>query len=79
MTTNKHLLQNQLYLIEPEVYQVCGISVISVIIYKMYSPQGNYFLREEGKFLCWGETHQIQLNNTPKLQFFLNHQPPKQP
>ena len=26
-----------------------------------------------------GKTHQIQLNNTPKLQFFLNHQPPNQP
>ena len=30
-------------------------------------------------FFFEGKNHQIQLNNTPKVQFFLNHQPPNQP
>ena len=29
----------------------CGISGISLVIYNTYSPEGNYFPREEGKFL----------------------------
>ena len=33
----------------------CGISRKSVVMYNIYSPEGNYFRREEGKFLFWGE------------------------
>ena len=33
----------------------CDISRKSVVMYNIYSPEGNYFRREEGKFLFWGE------------------------
>ena len=57
---------------------LCGISGISVVIYNIYSPEGNYFGREEGKFLFWGENSPNSIKQHPKLKFILNHQHPNQ-
>ena len=40
---------------EPEVHQISLISEKSVVIYNIYSQEGNYFRREEGKFHFWVE------------------------
>ena len=81
ITTNKHISYktNSTWCNLKPTKSHSGISGKLVVMYNIYSPECNYFRREEGKFLSWGETHQIQLNNTPKLHFFLNHQPPNPP
>ena len=64
---------------EPEVHQISLISEKSVVIYNIYSQEGNYFEGRRVNSIFEWKTHQIQLNNTPKLQPLWNHQPPNHP
>ena len=52
ITANKHLLQNQFDLMEPEAHQISFWYIRKINGYNnIYSPEGNYFRRKECKFL----------------------------
>ena len=40
-----------------------------LVIYNIYSPEGNYFWRGENKSQFWGKIHQIQLSKGCQLHF----------
>ena len=48
ITTNKHISYKTN---SASTKSHCGISGISLVIYNIYSPEANYFPREEGKSL----------------------------
>ena len=80
ITTNKHIpyKTNSTWWNLKSTKSHCGVSRKSVVMYNIYSPDGNYFRREEGKFLFWGENSPNSIKQHPKLKFILNHQHPNQ-
>ena len=79
ITTNKHVSYktNSTWWNLKSTKSHCGISRKSVVMYNIYSSEGNYFRREDGKFFFWAENSQNSIKYHSKIIIF--YESPAQP